>query len=59
MLNTRRTLPKFRGLVARLRALKKKFEADQTKMDRIVTAAEGESALGILRKLRELDDGRK
>jgi len=39
--------------------LKKKFEADQTEMDRIVAAAEGESPLGILRKLRELDDGRK
>jgi len=39
--------------------LMKKFEADQTKMDRIMTAAEGESPLGILRKLRELDDGRK
>jgi DNA-binding NtrC family response regulator len=39
--------------------LKKKFEADQKKMDRIMDAAEGESPLGILRKLRELDDSRK
>jgi DNA-binding NtrC family response regulator len=39
--------------------LKKKFEADQKKLERIMAAAEGESALGILRKLRELDDRRR
>ncbi|MHC4598376.1 MAG: response regulator [Planctomycetota bacterium] len=36
--------------------LKKKFAADAEKMDRIMKLAVGESPLGILRKLRELDD---
>ncbi|MGD2120441.1 MAG: response regulator [Gemmatimonadota bacterium] len=39
--------------------LKKKFEHDQAKLDTIVNMAKGESPLGILRKLRELDDSRK
>jgi len=39
--------------------LKKKFEFDQAKLDAIMTMAKGESPLGILRRLRELDDGRK
>jgi DNA-binding NtrC family response regulator len=39
--------------------LKKKFASDQTRMDKIVTMAVGESPLGILRKLRELDDERR
>ncbi len=36
--------------------MKKKFEADQERMERIMNAAVGESPLGILRRLRELDD---
>jgi DNA-binding NtrC family response regulator len=39
--------------------LEKKFVSDQSKMERIVAAASGESPLGILRKLKELDDMRK
>jgi DNA-binding NtrC family response regulator len=39
--------------------LQKKFEHDQAKLDAIMNMAEGESPLGILRKLRELDDNRK
>ncbi len=39
--------------------LERKFAADQSKMDKILALAEGESPLGILRKLRELDDSRK
>jgi len=39
--------------------LKKKFASDQAKVDRIVDMAHGESPLGILRKLRELDDERR
>jgi len=39
--------------------LRKKFESDQAKLDAIMAMAKGETALGILRKLRELDDGRK
>lgn len=39
--------------------LKRKFAADHEKMDRILELAGGESALGILRKLRELDDDRR
>jgi len=39
--------------------LRKKFEFDQAKLDKIMATAQGESALGILRKLRELDDSRK
>jgi DNA-binding NtrC family response regulator len=39
--------------------LKKKFASDQATMEKIMTLAEGESPLGILRKLRELDDNRK
>ena len=39
--------------------LEKKFASDQAKMEKIMAMAEGESALGILRKLRELDDLRK
>ena len=39
--------------------LKKKFSADQAKMEKILALAEGESPLGILRKLKELDDTRK
>jgi DNA-binding NtrC family response regulator len=36
--------------------LKKKFAADQDKMDLIMKLASGESPLGILRKLKALDD---
>ena len=39
--------------------LKKKFASDQEKLRAIMTTAEGESPLGILRRLRELDDTRK
>jgi DNA-binding NtrC family response regulator len=39
--------------------LEKKFASDQAKLDRILAAAEGESPLGILRSLKELDDTRK
>jgi DNA-binding NtrC family response regulator len=39
--------------------LEKKFAADQAKLDAIMALAEGESPLGILRRLRELDDLRK
>ena len=39
--------------------LEKKFAADEAKMEKILALAEGESPLGILRKLRELDDLRK
>lgn len=39
--------------------LRKKFAADQAMQERIMTMATGESALGILRKLRELDDERR
>lgn len=36
--------------------LKKKFAADQVKLESIMKLAVGESPLGILRKLRSLDD---
>lgn len=36
--------------------LKKKFAADQEKLDKIMKLATGESPLGIMRKLRTLDD---
>ncbi len=39
--------------------LEKKFASDQAKMEKIMAMAKGESPLGILRKLRELDDLRK
>jgi DNA-binding NtrC family response regulator len=39
--------------------LEKKFASDQATMEKIMALAEGESPLGILRKLRELDDTRK
>jgi len=39
--------------------LRKKFAADQAKIDEIVKAATGESALAILRRLRALDDERR
>jgi DNA-binding NtrC family response regulator len=39
--------------------LEKKFASDQAKISEILALAEGESPLGILRKLRELDDSRK
>lgn len=34
----------------------KKFDADQERLEKIMNAALGESPLGILRRLRELDD---
>jgi len=37
--------------------LQKKFENNLEQKEKILKSAEGESALGILRKLRELDDG--
>jgi DNA-binding NtrC family response regulator len=39
--------------------LKKKFVSDQAKLDQMMAMVQGESALGILRKLRALDDSRK
>ena len=39
--------------------LRKKFASDQAKVDKIAALASGESPLGILRKLRELDDERR
>jgi len=39
--------------------LKKKFEADQERLSRIAELATGQSALGILRELRRLDDEEK
>ncbi len=39
--------------------LKKKFASDDTMMKAIMSAGLGESPLGILRRLRELDDGRR
>lgn len=39
--------------------LKNKFASDQAKIDKIVAMASGESPLGILRRLRELDDERR
>jgi DNA-binding NtrC family response regulator len=39
--------------------LRRKFEADEARTRKIVAMATGESPLGILRKLRELDDERK
>ncbi len=39
--------------------LKRKFAADEARLNEILTLAEGESPLGILRRLRELDDSRK
>lgn len=39
--------------------LEKKFASDQARLKEIMDLAEGESALGILRRLRELDDKRK
>jgi two-component system NtrC family response regulator len=39
--------------------LRKKFEFDRAKLDKMMAMVQGDSALGILRKLRELDDSRK
>jgi DNA-binding NtrC family response regulator len=39
--------------------LRKKFESDQARMDKITELASTESALGILRELRKLDDEEK
>ena len=39
--------------------LKKKFERDQTRMQKMMQIATGSSPLGILRALRELDDEEK
>ncbi|MBU0518984.1 response regulator [bacterium] len=39
--------------------LKKKFESDQTRLQKIMDAATGSSALGILRAMKELDDDEK
>ncbi len=39
--------------------LRKKFASDQERIDQIVKMATGESALGILRRLRALDDERR
>jgi len=39
--------------------LQKKFEQDQKRMETIRKIATGDSALGIMRRLRELDDGEK
>lgn len=39
--------------------LKKKYAADDAKMEEVLNAGIGESPLAILRKLRELDDARR
>ncbi|MCG6986770.1 MAG: response regulator, partial [Gemmatimonadetes bacterium] len=39
--------------------LRKKFASDQERIDEVVRMATGESALGILRRLRSLDDERR
>ena len=39
--------------------LKKKFAADEAKIERLMLLASGESPLGILRKMKELDDSRR
>jgi two-component system NtrC family response regulator len=39
--------------------LRKKFASDQARMERLAGLASGESALGILRAMRELDDEEK
>lgn len=39
--------------------LEKKFASDEARIEQIVKMATGESALGILRKLRTLDDERR
>jgi two-component system NtrC family response regulator len=39
--------------------LKKKFELDEARMEKIMRLATGSSPLGILRELRELDDEEK
>ena len=39
--------------------LKKKFELDQERMDKLAKLAAGSSPLGILRAMRELDDEQK
>ncbi len=39
--------------------MRKKFESDQDRMDEIVNLATGESALGILRRLKEMDTTEK
>jgi DNA-binding NtrC family response regulator len=39
--------------------LRKKFASDQARLGQIVAAATGESALGVLRQLRRLDDERR
>lgn len=39
--------------------LKKKFEADAEKMDKIMEIATGNSPLGIMKRLREIDDDEK
>lgn len=39
--------------------MQKKFQADEKRMEAIMSAAIGESPLGILRRLRDLDDDEK
>jgi len=39
--------------------LKKRFGADQERMGKLARLARGESALGVLRAMRELDDAEK
>jgi two-component system NtrC family response regulator len=39
--------------------LRRKFAADEARMEQITAIAQGETPLGILRKLRELDDERR
>ena len=39
--------------------MKKKFESDQSQLQKIMDAATGSSALGILRSLKALDDEEK
>lgn len=39
--------------------LHKKFEADQERLQELLNMAQGESPLAVLRRMRELDDGRR
>lgn len=39
--------------------MKKKFETDQTRLQKIMDVAQGGTALGVLRALKELDDEEK
>lgn len=44
---------------AYLERMRKKFEADGNRIRQLIDLAQGESALGIMRRMRDLDDERK